>query len=221
MGQVRSLGKMIQGREISVDYEGTEQFSILGADLILAAGAGDNDAADPKYLSPLMGNLLGANLTKTANYLAGVYGKYSVSGVQSTTFQTGGVVGEAAGRCLGAVVAVLGSHDDQTEARPGAMFKVFNDNNNHEEGTGTAKPDYGIDLFSDHISKLKYTKADVRMSYEVCVFNGAGAPTNGVSGSGAGFAEIGSIYCDRTNGKLYVNGGTKASPTWKLITSAA
>jgi hypothetical protein len=50
---------------------------------------------------------------------------------------------------------------------------------------------------------------------------GAGVPVDGTSGTGAGTAGIGSIYSDVTNGKLYVNGGTLASPTWKLVTSAA
>ena len=216
---VRKWGKSA-GREVSLVYGETDEFSVLGADLELEAGAGASDALNPKYIMPIMGNLLGANLTKTKNYLAGVYGKYSVSGAPGTTLQTGGVVGEAAGRCLGAVVAVLGSHDDIDEARPGAMFKVFNDNSAHQEGVGLSKADYGLDLFDDHFSKIKYTKADMRMSYEVCVLNGAGAPVDGSSGTGAAFAEKGSIYSDRTNGKLYVNGGTKASPTWKLVTSA-
>lgn len=221
MKAVINVGKTIHGREVKHVHGGTDKYSVLGADLELEAAAGTSDSTDPHYIMPIMGNLIGAALTKTENYLAGVYGKYSVTGAKSTVRPTGGTVGEAAGRCDGAVVAVLGSHEDATEARPGAMFKAFNDNNNHAEGAGTAKADYGMDLFDDHQSKLKYTKADIRMSYEVCVLSGAGAPTNGVAGTGAAFAEIGSIYCDRTNGKAYINGGTKASPTWKLITSAA
>jgi hypothetical protein len=53
------------------------------------------------------------------------------------------------------------------------------------------------------------------------ILNGAGVPVDGTSGTGAGTAGKGSIYADQTNGKLYVNGGTLASPTWKLVTSAA
>ena len=49
----------------------------------------------------------------------------------------------------------------------------------------------------------------------------AGAPTDGTSGTGAGTHGKGSLCVDRTNGKLYINGNTKASPTWKLVTSAA
>jgi hypothetical protein len=53
------------------------------------------------------------------------------------------------------------------------------------------------------------------------IIPGAGVPVDGVSGTGAGTAGKGSLYSDQTNGKLYVNGGTLASPTWKLVTSAA
>lgn len=50
--------------------------------------------------------------------------------------------------------------------------------------------------------------------------HGAGAPTDAVTG--AGECGKGSLYTDRTNGKLYINSGagTKASPAWKLVTSA-
>lgn len=54
---------------------------------------------------------------------------------------------------------------------------------------------------------------------------GAGAPVDYTDGTppatGEAEAGIGSVYIDTTNGKLYVNGGTKAQPTWKLVTSAA
>lgn len=55
------------------------------------------------------------------------------------------------------------------------------------------------------------------------MFDGAGAPTDGAVGTGtfAGQAPKGAIYTDTTNAKKYINGGTLASPVWKLITSAA
>lgn len=46
---------------------------------------------------------------------------------------------------------------------------------------------------------------------------GSGAPTNGASGTGNGFAAKGSRYTDYANGKLYINTGTKASPTWTVV----
>jgi hypothetical protein len=46
---------------------------------------------------------------------------------------------------------------------------------------------------------------------------GSGAPS---AATGANQAAIGSLYTDTTNAKLYIQGGTKASPSWKIVTSA-
>jgi hypothetical protein len=51
------------------------------------------------------------------------------------------------------------------------------------------------------------------------VMTGAGAPTNGTSGSGAGYAGIGSLYINKTSGTMYQNTGTLASPTWTAVHS--
>jgi len=64
----------------------------------------------------------------------------------------------------------------------------------------------------------KNPNIDVQMSDGVVILEGPGIPVDTVTG--ASVAEIGSLYLDRTNGKAYINGGTKASPLWKLITSA-
>lgn len=45
----------------------------------------------------------------------------------------------------------------------------------------------------------------------------AGAPTDGGSGTGAGWAGKGSICSDTTNGIAYINTGTAGSPTWTKI----
>lgn len=62
---------------------------------------------------------------------------------------------------------------------------------------------------------------DMSLGNGLKLITGAGVPVDGISGTGAGIAEKGSLYLDQTNGKAYINGGTLASPTWKLITSAA
>lgn len=49
------------------------------------------------------------------------------------------------------------------------------------------------------------------------LFTNAGVPTNGVSGTLAGAAGKGSLVADVTNGKLYINTGTLASPTWTVV----
>lgn len=56
---------------------------------------------------------------------------------------------------------------------------------------------------------------DCRVHY----FNAPGAPTNGVTGQY--FAQIGSLYSDTTNGNVYIQTATMASPVWKLVTRAA
>lgn len=64
----------------------------------------------------------------------------------------------------------------------------------------------------------------LQFSY-VQLFSTAGAPVDYTDGTppatGEAVAEIGSLCTDHTNGKLYINGGTKAQPIWKLVTSAA
>jgi hypothetical protein len=46
---------------------------------------------------------------------------------------------------------------------------------------------------------------------------GSGAPT---AATGANGAQTASLYTDTTNAKLYINGGTKAVPSWRIVTSA-
>jgi hypothetical protein len=46
---------------------------------------------------------------------------------------------------------------------------------------------------------------------------GAGAPS---AATGANQAQTASLYTDLTNAKLYINGGTKATPSWRIVTSA-
>lgn len=50
-------------------------------------------------------------------------------------------------------------------------------------------------------------------------FTGSGAPSNGSSGTGAGYAGPSSIYIDKaTNGAMWMNVGTQAAPVWSPIT---
>jgi hypothetical protein len=60
---------------------------------------------------------------------------------------------------------------------------------------------------------------------DVYFLSTAGAPVDYTDGTppatGEGVAGPGSLCVRRDTGKLYVNGGTKAQPLWKLVTSAA
>lgn len=51
----------------------------------------------------------------------------------------------------------------------------------------------------------------------ILILTGAGAPTNGTSGTGVGIAGPGSLYWDSTNKHWLVNQNTIASPTWNQI----
>lgn len=206
----------------SQTYSGTGSFQTVAGDLVLEAAAGSADGSNPKFLAGLMGNVLddGAALTKDANYLAGVIGHYSVTGAKATTYPAGAIlagIGDGVTAADGAVVAYVDGDSAMTKAN--AAFKAMSNNSNPGSGF-----DYGVDLFGaahDGYSELGILKADVRMSKEVCILNLAGVPTDGGAGTGAGFAQIGSMAIDRTNGNAYINAGTKASPTWKLVTRAA
>lgn len=70
-----------------------------------------------------------------------------------------------------------------------------------------------------------FTSTGLVVSGDTRLYTGAGAPVDYTDGTppatGEAEAGIGSLYLDTTNGKIYVNGGTKAQPVWKLVTSAA
>lgn len=53
----------------------------------------------------------------------------------------------------------------------------------------------------------------LEMANNVTIFPNAGVPSGT---TGQGFAGKGSLCVDSTNGKLYVNTGTAASPSWTV-----
>lgn len=65
-----------------------------------------------------------------------------------------------------------------------------------------------------------FSKPGIRFGNNVGVFPRSGAPTSGTSGTLAGVAGPGSLLL-RTDGTLYVNSNTKASPTWSVVSSTA
>lgn len=64
-----------------------------------------------------------------------------------------------------------------------------------------------------------------KLGSDVLDLVGAGAPVDYTDGdpaaTGEGTAGPGSRYTDVTGANLYINGGTKAEPVWKLVTRAA
>ena len=66
-----------------------------------------------------------------------------------------------------------------------------------------------VDLFSDN--PVVCTVGGL-----ILISHGAGAPTDAEHGY-----SIGASWHDTTNGNLYINAGTAASTTWKLVTKAS
>ena len=188
---------------------------MLARDLTVAAAAGSATSTDPAMLGSGRFKISGASLTKASNYIAGVMGRYGVTGTKTTTYPTGGVLGmieDGVTAADGAVVAVLDGDTATTKA--GAAFKVKNNNSIAASGF-----DFGVDLQDaahdgfKAVDKDFYKKAVVRLVEDVVLHVMSGAPVDGASGTLAGTAGPGSIALS-TNGNIYSNTGTKASPTW-------
>lgn len=70
--------------------------------------------------------------------------------------------------------------------------------------------------FMDRFRRNAYSNMREEMANDVFHWVGNGAPTSGTSGTGAGIGGPGTTYYDYTNNILYMNTGTKASPTWTV-----
>lgn len=199
-------------------YAGSDSFQVLAIDLEVS-GVGSNVGTDPAFIAPIMGNLLGDSVSGDGNYLGGVIGAISAQGV-SSAYPTGGIVGivmDSAGLVDAPVVSVIDGDDPSGVTLAGAMFKARQNNNNAGSGAN-----YGLDLYDAGNANytggpvaLSIKKADVRMTNQVCIMNGAGAPVDGTTGDN--FAGTGSLYIDKTAGKLYINTGAITNPTWVVV----
>lgn len=63
-----------------------------------------------------------------------------------------------------------------------------------------------------------FVKPGIRIGNNTGLFSIAGAPTDGTSGTLVGVAGPGALLM-RTNGTLYVNSNTKASPAWTVLSA--
>lgn len=141
-------------------YSGTGSFQPVAADLNLAAAAGGTTG---KFLSPVMGNIFGENLTKSGNYIGGLIGHYNVSGTNATGYPSGAVlggIGDGTTTAKGAFVAYIDGDSAQTNA--GAAFKVM-----HNNSTSASKFSYGLDLYDaahDGFNAVSFGTADIRFN---------------------------------------------------------
>lgn len=181
---------------------------MLARDLTVAAAAGSANASNPAMLSGARFRIFGATLTKAGNYIGAMFARYGITGVKSTTLPAGAAqawIEDGVTDVDGAVVAYIDNTSAATKAL--AAFKSRMARNVAGDGY-----DYGMDLYDAGFATI--LKALLRSPNEVAVLEKAGAPVDGVAGTGAGFAGRGSLLVDYTNGTLYQNTGTKASPTW-------
>lgn len=215
------IGSEIIGDAAGASYTSSGSYQPVGVDLNLGAAAGSGDGGDPDFLAPIMGNVIGANMTTDANYIGGVIGHYNVTGTNASTYPVGAVlagIGDTTTTADGAVVAYIDGDSGVTTA--GAAFKVMSNNSNASSGF-----EYGLDLQdAAHdgyaaVDKDFYTKAPIRIVNNVAVIVGAGAPVDGTTGDNV--AGPGSLYIDITNTNLYINSGTITDGVWKLFTRAA
>jgi len=177
---------------------------------------GSSNPITPSSGQGVQGRIAGSNLTSTATYYAGVLGQYSVTGTNASTFVKSGVLGVVGNTTTTADAAVMAWMDGdggETTARAGYAIGMT-------QSTGTSGFDYGMDLqLQDAVggggSVQPYKKAELRVSNDVVVMTGAGAPTNGTTGDD--YAGVGSLYVDVTAGKLYINTGAIDNPTWTVV----
>lgn len=149
--------------EVAETYSSASSHQTIAADLTLASGAGRDVADGTSHLAAIMGHLLGSALTKTANYLAGVIGKLTVTGSQGSHYQVGGVlgiIGDGVTEADGAFVAVLDGDSAVTTAN--AAFAVRK--NNSVPGSDFA---FGLDLKGaahDGFTAVAYSTGEIRFS---------------------------------------------------------
>lgn len=69
--------------------------------------------------------------------------------------------------------------------------------------------------FMDRFRTNPYSNMRARAAAGIVDLTGAGAPTNGTSGTGVNISGPGSTYFDITNKNLYINIGSISSPFWQ------
>lgn len=136
-----------EGNSLTYDggaYADGGSFQPIGPDLELDPDAGTSDAGDSSFLAPIMGNLIGEDLTQEHNYLAGLIGALSVIGTRATVLPMAAVLAilmDGVTEADGIVTAHIDGSDPSAETRARAAFAVSILNNHEDSGV-----DYGLDL---------------------------------------------------------------------------
>lgn len=154
----------------SSTYNAAGSYQNIESDMTLGVNAGTSAAGDSDFLAPIMGNVLGTNLTKTKNYIAGGIFHYTVDGTNASTYPVGAVlagIGDNTTTADGAVVAYIDGDSATTTA--GAAFKVM-----HNSSIAASKFTYGVDLYDaahDGYNAVDYATADIRLHNQMVIHN--------------------------------------------------
>lgn len=204
-----------EGVELAPEYDEAGSFQPLAADLVLGTEAGSDEGTDPDFLAGVMGHITGDNALE-GNYMAGVIGANSTANMDSD-YPTAGVMGIAMQGASGLdalVMAVVDGDDGGDPVLPNAAFGVAMNNNNAASGVN-----YGLDLkgpanpnYTGGGEAFNCKKAALRLTDDVCLLTGAGAPVDGTTGDD--FAGPGSIYINISDGSWWKQTGSISSPTW-------
>ena len=211
------LIKAYGGAESSVTRAtgATGSFQNFAGDLTYEGAAGGTSS----YHAGVMGNFMGASLTNTNPAMhAGVIGKYSVTGGDTSAGPQAGLVGETETDFAdAAIMAVLSG----TGATPNAAYGV-------QYLTITSGAfDYGIDLSHAQTVGLgaetivSYGTADIRLSAGNHLISGSAATRAAVE-TAFPAAPIGSIYVSTDAGRVYVKvTDAGANTDWQRVTTTA
>lgn len=154
--------------EASLSYHGStyssaSSFQPIGIDFTVAASAGKDIGTGTAYLAPIMGNVIGASLTKTGNYLGGVIGAYSITGAKGTTQPAGAVLGQITDGVTaadGAFVAYIDGDSATTTATAGLKFLYNN-------STAASGFDWAVDAYGaahDGYQAVNFKKGFARIA---------------------------------------------------------
>jgi hypothetical protein len=217
-GPVTSTNGFIGGVTASQTLT-TSSAAASKATATVPAAFGSSTLTDPMYAFGSWGRVTGPAQTGTANYMAGAFGLYSITGTNASKLPKAGVlgaIGDGTTSADAAVMALLDGDTASTTARAGFGITTYN-------STAASGFDYGMDLNIQVIDGSTYVrpykKAEWRVSNEVVFMTGAGAPTDGTTGDN--FAGPGSLYVDYTNANVYIQASLITTPVWKLVTRAA
>lgn len=215
-----------RGFVATVEYGGEGSFQSFAGDLILSPGAGTSGVGDTSFLAGMMGNILGANLTDTHNYIAGVIGAYNITGTNASTYQKAGVlglIGDGTITADGAFIAIIDGDSAITVAN--AAFGVAS--NNSVPGSGFQ---YGLDLYGpahDGYNALSLLTAEIRLSSQLEIYTGSAATRAAVRAQVTDVAPVGSVYVGTgavgtTKPNFYIKVLNAAADTdWERVVTAA